>query len=47
MSKGQQETLVGKGADKVEGGVPVVSQSPCAEAGSGITAGSCGANSVG
>ena len=38
---------MGKGPDKVEGGVPVVSQSACAEAGSGVTPGGCGANSVG
>ena len=38
---------MGKGPDKVEGGVPVVSHSPCAEAGLGVTPDSCVVDSVG
>ena len=36
---------MGKGPDKVEGGVPVVSHSACAEA--GVTPDSCVVDSVG
>ena len=46
-TKPDWEVGVGKGPEKVEGGVPVVSHLACAEAGSGVTSDSCVVDSVG